>query len=172
MTSFMLPVLQQQQQQQLLSMLLAWCWRYSMNEQRLLYWCVGETIYTVLPAGRPAILDLASGPQFAKTIFPLLLSCRCHLGCWVFFLHSPAVCTTFHQLVVTCGQQQLRAIWIFHAQELLCLVLVLSPFLDLHAGTLDPHFSNLCYSWTIPETTEADTHGAASRRNFITGLCA
>jgi len=42
------------------------------------------------------------------------------------------------QLVVTCGQR-LRTIWIFHAQELLYFVLVLSPFLDLCAGPLYPH---------------------------------
>ena len=38
------------------------------------------------------------------------------------------------QLVVTCGLQP-RAIWIFHVQELLHLVLVFLQFLDLCAGT-------------------------------------
>jgi len=42
------------------------------------------------------------------------------------------------QLIVTCRLQP-RAIWIFHVQELLHLVLVLLQLLDLYAGTLYPH---------------------------------
>ena len=109
------------------------------------------TLQLTLSSNCASSIVFLSQKQFAVSCTGYRLTNRLSINsvCWytnasITGLHHTCrhtVCRSHpSQLVLTCGLQP-RAIWIFHVQELLHLVLVVLQFLDLRvrAGTLYPH---------------------------------